>query len=171
MADSDREFIETAIQAARACLSEDTDRRPKVGAVLSRGADLIATAYRGEFKPGEHAEYTLLQGKLHGQELRDTTLFTTLEPCTTRKHPKRPCADWIIERKVQRVVVGMLDPNPVVYEQGVSRLRASGIQIDYFPMKWREVVRSENKAFIEQFHASPALQGKAKQPGWKRPVH
>ena len=115
----------------------------------------------GELKAGEHAEYTLLQRKLAEHDLSDTTLFTTLEPCTTRNHPKRACADWIIERKVRRVVMGMLDPNPVVYEKDVARLRAAGVDVDYFPKKWRDALEFENAAFIEQFHASPALQGRA----------
>ncbi len=64
MSDSDEPFLEAAVLAARSCSSEDTHARPKVGAALSRGQELLRTAYRGELKPGEHAEYTLLQREL-----------------------------------------------------------------------------------------------------------
>lgn len=160
-ADPEKGFLDATVSAARSCSSEDSRPRPKVGATLSRGQDLLGTAHRGELSPGEHAEYTLLQRKLADHDLMGTTLFTTLEPCTTRSHPKRPCAAWIVDRGIGRVVVGMLDPNPVVYERGVSALRAAGISVDYFPAEWRDEVFAENQAFVEQFHASPALQGRA----------
>src|SRR2546428_250993 len=113
---ADREFMVQAITTARAALAEDARAHPRVGAVLVRDGSVLAVAHRGELGLGEHAEYTLLQRKRSTANLRDTTLFTTLEPCTTRNHPKKPCADWIIERGVRAVVVGMLDPNPRVYE-------------------------------------------------------
>src|SRR3990172_6184661 len=154
-----RELMIQAIDAARASASEDTQPRPKVGAVLVRGAALLGTAFRGELRSGEHAEYTLLQRKLPDEDLGGATLYTTLEPCTTRSHPKRPCAAWIADRGIQHVVVGMLDPNPQVYEQGVLTLRRAGVTIDFFPADLRDIVRAENDEFIEQFKASPALQG------------
>ena len=157
----DDPFLDAAVLAARSCSSEDSSPRPKVGAAVSRGHELLGTAYRGELKPGEHAEYTLLQRKLAGHDLAGTTLFTTLEPCTTRTHPKRPCAAWIVERGIGRVVIGMLDPNPVVYEQGVLTLRKAGIGVDYFPEKWRSEVKEDNQSFVAQFYASPELQGQA----------
>jgi pyrimidine deaminase RibD-like protein len=110
---------------------------------------------------GEHAEFTLLQRKKPDERLEGATVFTTLEPCTTRNHPKRPCADWIIHRGVARVVIGMLDPNPVVYETGVMTLRAAGVEVDFFANDLRETLVNENSTFIEQFKASASLEGTA----------
>ena len=56
------------------------------------------------------------------------TLFVSLEPCSHYgKTP--PCAKLIIEKGVGRVVVGMLDPNPLVAGKGVKMLRDAGIEV------------------------------------------
>src|SRR6202012_550823 len=58
------------------------------------------------------------------------TLYTTLEPCTERGPGKTACADWLIQHKVARVVVGITDPNSVVAGRGMERLRAAGVVVD-----------------------------------------
>lgn len=155
----DHEFSNLAVDVCRLSVSEEGLPRPKVGAVLVRDDTVIATAYRGELAPGQHAEFTLLEHKSGGQDLRGSTLFTTLEPCTTPNHPKKPCIHWIIDRGIGRVVIGMLDPNPKVYEQGVIALRAAGITVDFFTADLREALVAENAAFIDQFRSSPPMTG------------
>jgi pyrimidine deaminase RibD-like protein len=108
---SDREFMERALEAARKSRTEDGRVHPLVGVVVAKDGHLLALAHRGEKKAGEHAEYTALERTLKNRALYGATVYTTLEPCTTRGHPKVPCAQRLIERKVTRVVVGMIDPN------------------------------------------------------------
>jgi pyrimidine deaminase RibD-like protein len=154
-------YMRLAIEQGKKSKAEDKLPHPKVGALLTRDGQLLGNAYRGELKDGEHAEFTLLERKLPNVHLEGSTLFTTLEPCTSRKHPKVPCAQWIINRGISNLYIGMLDPNPCVYSIGVSQLRQHGINVRYFPPPLREEIRADNCDFIASFRANPAPGGKA----------
>src|SRR5262245_25987577 len=97
------EAMRQAIDVAKQCQSQeaDADYRPKVGAVIVIDGKLRAAAHRGELKPdkGDHAEFTLLEGKLKDDDLSRATLYTTLEPCTERSPEKTPCAARVVARQ------------------------------------------------------------------------
>ena len=108
---NDLQFMQKAIEVARKCTSEDGRVSPKVGAVVVKDGKSLADAFRGENQVGEHAEFTALEKKLKFDSLAGCTVYTTLEPCTERNHPKISCCERLKERRVTRVVIGMLDPN------------------------------------------------------------
>lgn len=125
---ADRTLMQRAIELAKRCVSEPGRVSPKVGAVIERDGEVLGEAFRGELGTGEHAEYTLLEGKLSDAALAGSTLYTTLEPCTSRSKPKVPCADRIVERGIRRVVIGMLDPNRRILGTGHWRLRGATLK-------------------------------------------
>lgn len=144
---SPRALMERAIVEARRCRPEDGRPNPMVGVVVvTRGGEVVA-GYRGERKRGEHGEFTVLERKLRKATLAGATVYTTLEPCTTRNHPKVPCADRLIERKIARVVIGMLDPDHRICGRGWRHLSAANIAVQAFPQDLAAQVEELNREF------------------------
>ena len=85
---------------------------------------------------------------------RKLTIFTTLEPCTSRGHPKLPCVERLIERRLGRVVIGTVDPNPDVQGLGILRLRAAGIAVSFFDETAMAEVEELNREFFRAMRAT-----------------
>lgn len=127
---------------------------PMVGAVLVRNSDecVLAEGWHEQFG-GPHAEVNCFRNyesriakhEWPAVDLRDCTLFVSLEPCCHYgKTP--PCAKLIIEKGVGHVVVGMLDPNPLVAGKGVQMLREAGIEVETGVLE--KECRELNKRFL-----------------------
>jgi pyrimidine deaminase RibD-like protein len=156
--------MELAIAEARKCKSEPGKVSPKVGAVVVRDGRVVDVAFRGELAPGDHAEFTLLEKKLSEDVLAGSTLYATLEPCTTRNEPKLPCAEWIIERRIRKVIIGVLDPNRAILGTGELRLRDAGIEIGRFDPDLMAQIEELNRDFIRQHIASTQSEEKPAGP-------
>jgi diaminohydroxyphosphoribosylaminopyrimidine deaminase/5-amino-6-(5-phosphoribosylamino)uracil reductase len=122
----DRHMMTIALRMARRGLGA-TAPNPAVGAVIANEAtgEVIA---RGSTQPGgrPHAETEAIRRA--GPRAKGATMYVTLEPCA--HHGKTPpCADAIIEAGLERLVVGVGDPDPRTAGQGIARLRAAGIAV------------------------------------------
>ncbi len=111
-----RFYMEKAIKVMKDSVDErnkDTPS-PRVGAVLVFSDGTYETAYRGEFREGDHAEYTLLDKKFQTEDVSDCWLFATLEPCGpgARKGPKICCAERIANARIKKVWYGVQELNP-----------------------------------------------------------
>ena len=122
---------------------------PMVGAVLvDSNGTIVAEGWHEKYGEG-HAEVNCFRhletSKYRDLEMSKCTLFVSLEPCSHYgKTP--PCAKLIIEKGVGRVVVGMLDPNPLVAGKGVKMLRDAGIEVIVGVLE--DQCRELNKRFL-----------------------
>jgi pyrimidine deaminase RibD-like protein len=148
MNEQELRLMKLAIDEARKGKPEDTRAHPRVGAIVAKGESILAVSHRGELAPGDHAEFTALESKLPDETLVGATVYTTLEPCTTRSHRKVPCAMRLVERKIGRVVIGMLDPNPNIQGKGVFILKEAKVIVEFFPDELTDEIKELNRDFI-----------------------
>jgi len=151
-----------AIEEAKKSTTEDREDglpSPKVGAVIvDEKMQVIASAHRGELGKGTHAEFcclTKIANKtgvdVNELELTGATVFTTLEPCTYRGSPKKPCSARLADAKVQTVFIGSYDPNPRVYRRGWNALVEARIRTRDFPEDLRKVIDATNIEFDDLY--------------------
>ena len=118
------QYMQQALDLAKTAMGH-TSPNPMVGCVVVKNGKLVASGCHeryGEF----HAERNALTRCK--EDLTGADLYVTLEPCCHQgKTP--PCTDIIIERKIGRVFVGALDPNPKVDGGGIKILREHGIEV------------------------------------------
>lgn len=101
---------------------------PMVGAVIVYNDVIIGEGWHQQFGFA-HAEVNAVNSVQNKDFLAESTIYVTLEPCSHfGKTP--PCADLIIRSKFKKVVVAMLDPNPLVAGNGIQRIREAGIDVE-----------------------------------------
>lgn len=104
-----------------------TNPNPMVGAVIVKDGKIVAKGYHHCCGQG-HAEVEAFRAA-GDADVTGATIYVTLEPCSHYgKTP--PCADLIVSKKVGRVVVAALDPNPLVAGRGIQRIRDAGIEVE-----------------------------------------
>lgn len=120
---------------------------PRVGAVVAKDGEILSTGYRGEIK-GTHAERVAIE-KLTREELSDSTMYTTLEPCVDLHEDQNVecCAELIISSGVKEIFIGVLDPNGTIYSQGFKRLLENNISVKFFNRKLRAAIEEETFDF------------------------
>lgn len=115
---------------------------PLVGAIIIKEGRIIGQGYH-EAYGGPHAEVNAIHAAT--ENVAGATMYITLEPCAHfGKTP--PCADLLIRHNISKVVIGMLDPNPLVSGKGVAKLKRAGIEVVTGVLEKKS--RSMNEAFL-----------------------
>lgn len=107
---------------------------PLVGAVIvgigaDGGSSVIAEGWHHRYGALHAERDALSMADREGRTCRGATMYVNLEPCCHTGH-QPPCTDAIISHGIARVVVGLVDPNPLVAGKGIARLREAGIEVD-----------------------------------------
>ena len=149
-----REFMELSINVMKSSIQEkrpDEKPSPFVGVVMVRQDLTFETAYRGELREGDHAEFTLLERKCRSEKVEGNILFATLEPCApgARHFPKLGCAERIVNARIAKVFIGIEDPDPTVCRKGIQWLIDNGVEVEMYPRDLQVVIEDCNKEFLK----------------------
>jgi diaminohydroxyphosphoribosylaminopyrimidine deaminase/5-amino-6-(5-phosphoribosylamino)uracil reductase len=119
-----------------------TSPNPLVGAVVVRGGRVVGAGAHLR-AGGPHGEIAALEAA--GDAAHGATLYVTLEPCAHQGRTP-PCAPAVVRARIARVVVGLVDPNPLVVGGGADLLRAAGIPVEVGVLA--DEVERQNRAWL-----------------------
>jgi len=139
-AERDARFMRRALELAEHGRGL-TSPNPMVGAVVVSGETIVGEGFH-ERAGGPHAEVLALEAA--GARGRGATLYSTLEPCVHHGRTP-PCAPAVIAAGIRRVVVALVDPNPLVAGRGLAVLREAGVEVVEATLA--EAAERQNRAF------------------------
>jgi diaminohydroxyphosphoribosylaminopyrimidine deaminase/5-amino-6-(5-phosphoribosylamino)uracil reductase len=100
---------------------------PMVGSLITHQDKIIGEGFTSQYG-GPHAEVNAINSVADKSLLKEATLYVTLEPCSHYgKTP--PCADLIIKNNLQKVIIGIQDPNIKVSGRGIKKLKEAGCEV------------------------------------------
>lgn len=151
---NDEVFMSRALALASQGLWS-TSPNPRVGCVFVKQGKVIAEGFH-QHAGGPHAEVAAINQTK--DSLTGATAYVTLEPCS---HFGRtpPCCQTLAKLNLERVVVAMTDPNPLVSGRGLSVLKQAGFQVDVGILE--EEALQLNRGYIKRMkQQGPWLFGK-----------
>lgn len=122
----DKKYMQRCIELA-IMGSGNVSPNPMVGAVVVVDDEIIGEGYH--IKYGEsHAEVNAINSVKDKSLFYKSTLYVNLEPCSHfGKTP--PCADYIINQGIKRVVIATIDYNTKVCGEGIKKLKNAGVEV------------------------------------------
>ena len=131
----DHDWLARAVELARHCPPSTTAYA--VGAVLVDGDGREwARGHSRQHHPHDHAEEVALAAVGDGaspQRFAGATLYSSLEPCTSRRSRPVSCTARILAVGVGRVVLAWREPDLLADCHGVADLRAGGVEVVELP--------------------------------------
>ncbi|MBM3708940.1 MAG: bifunctional diaminohydroxyphosphoribosylaminopyrimidine deaminase/5-amino-6-(5-phosphoribosylamino)uracil reductase RibD [Actinobacteria bacterium] len=140
----DIKFMKLAVKLAGRAKGM-TNPNPLVGAVIVKNGNIIATGYHKIFG-GPHAEIEAINAVENKKILNGAKIYVTLEPCSiTGKTP--PCVDSLIKYGFSEVIIGSVDPNPMVNSSGIKKLQSAKIKVRAGLLK--DIIARQNEIFFK----------------------
>ncbi len=121
---TDESYIQLAIEIAKKGKG-NVSPNPLVGCIIIKNDRIVGAGYHEKYG-SNHAEVNAINSAK--ENIEGATLYTNLEPCS-HQGLTPPCVDKIIENKIKRVVIGIMDMNPLVSGRGIRKLKSAGIDV------------------------------------------
>ena len=128
------QYMRQAFKLAKKGINK-TGLNPLVGALIVKNGKIIGEGFHDEFG-GDHAEIVAIKdAEKKKYNVKDSSLFVTLEPCCHENKKTPPCTDKIINKGFRKVYFGSYDPNPLVNKRGIEKLKKHGIKVEMVNLK------------------------------------
>lgn len=137
--EADIHWLRRAIELSYRCPPSSTAF--SVGSVIvAADGTVLGEGHSRRDDPGDHAEEVALRG-LDPADLRLTgaTLYSSLEPCSSRTSRPHSCSELVLTWPIPRVVFAWREPDLFVDCDGAERLSAAGRTVVEYPDLAQEV--------------------------------
>ncbi len=133
---ADARWLREAIEVSRRC--PPSLRAYSVGAVIvDRGGEVLATGCSRELDSADHAEEVALRkasaAPAGPRRLAGATLYSSLEPCSTRASRPVTCTGLILAAGIGRVVFAWREPALFADCHGAEIISAAGVAVAEVP--------------------------------------
>lgn len=144
--EEDLHYLRQAIDASRLCTPSQSSYC--VGAVIRTLDGQCFTGYTHETSPTHHAEQEAFKKALAANaDLRGATIYTSMEPCSTRKSEPESCTQLILKYGLSKVVFACYEPDCFVRCLGAETLRNNGVAVRVYPELADEVLHINGHLF------------------------
>jgi len=122
-----------------------TSPNPSVGAVIVKNNIILATGITGSNGRPHAEESAILQ--LSSQDLQDTAIYISLEPCCHNGRGDLCCTDLIIKSGIKRVIFAVKDPDLRTNGKSIIKLQKAKIEVEYGLME--KEAKQVNRGFFQ----------------------
>ena len=120
------DFMQEAANEALLAMGNCSPNPPVGAIIVSKDNKIIGRGHTQRIGYN-HAEIEAINSC--SEDLEESTLFTTLEPCNITLNTP-PCTDQIIKSKIKHVVVGAKDINPKINGAGITDLIKGNVKTE-----------------------------------------
>jgi diaminohydroxyphosphoribosylaminopyrimidine deaminase/5-amino-6-(5-phosphoribosylamino)uracil reductase len=122
--------MKTAVELSKKCPT--SKGAYSVGAIIvGEDGEIITTGYSRETADNVHAEEVAINKAVEkGISLKNTTMYSTMEPCGLRLSGKTCCADLILMAGIKKVIYAINEP-PYLVESctGAKKLAENKVEV------------------------------------------
>ncbi|MFI3264860.1 MAG: dihydrofolate reductase family protein [Rikenellaceae bacterium] len=122
-------FLKRAVEVSRNCTPSATSYC--VGAVVVTACGEVFEGYTHETSPTHHAEQEAIKkAEAAKVDLVGATIYSSMEPCSTRSSEPESCSAIIIRHRFARAIFALYEPSCFVVCKGALNMRLAGVDVE-----------------------------------------